>query len=123
MVIMKSPTSSFEFWRAETVVATCFSNTSSLESLVVDAFDAYVESWDAYAGTLEHDGTRKRRAHNLRLTRELVETAIFALLMFLAVRMVVQNFRVVPTRENMPRALYSSALRPDPGVMVRLEPL
>lgn len=58
------------------------------------SFDAYVESWDAYAGTLADDGARKRRAHNLRLTRELVETAIFALLMFLAVRMVVQNFRV-----------------------------
>jgi signal peptidase I len=57
-------------------------------------FDAYSESWDAYAGTLADDGARRRRTHNLRLMRELVETAIFALLMFLAVRTVVQNFRV-----------------------------
>jgi signal peptidase I len=57
-------------------------------------FDAYTDSWDAYAGTLENDSARRRRVHNFRLARELVETAIFALLMFLAVRMVVQNFRV-----------------------------
>jgi cytochrome P450 len=34
-----------------------------------------------------------------------------------------QSYRIVPTRKEWPRALYSSALRPDPGVMMRLEPL
>lgn len=78
-------------------------------------FDVYSEPWDAYAVTLAGQGARKRRAHNLRLTRELVETAIFALFMFLAVRTVVQNFRVEgmsmdPTYETGQYLLVNKAL-------------
>jgi signal peptidase I len=56
--------------------------------------EAYVVAWDAYAQRVAGEGDRRRRDHNLRLAREIVETGIFALLMFLAVRAVVQNFRV-----------------------------
>ena len=55
---------------------------------------AYVAAWDAYAQRADGAGARRRGDQNLRLVREVVETGIFALLMFLAVRMVVQNFRV-----------------------------
>lgn len=56
--------------------------------------EAYVAAWDAYAQRVVGEGDHRRRDHNLRLAREIVETGIFALLMFLAVRAVVQNFRV-----------------------------
>jgi signal peptidase I len=55
---------------------------------------AYVVAWDAHIRSLTVDQQRHRRAQNLRLAREVIETGIFALLMFLGVRMVVQNFRV-----------------------------
>ena len=55
---------------------------------------AYVVAWDAHARQLGAQGERRQREQQLRVAREVIETAIFALLMFLAVRMVVQNFRV-----------------------------
>lgn len=67
------------------------SNGHSPDSLGSEPF---VAAWDAYAKETEGNGQRQRRSHNLRLAREIVETGIFAVLMFLAVRAVVQNFRV-----------------------------
>jgi signal peptidase I len=55
---------------------------------------AYVVAWDAHVRALAGAQARRRRTQNLRLAREVIETGIFALLMFLSVRMVVQNFRV-----------------------------
>lgn len=55
---------------------------------------AYVTIWDGYARQSVGADARRRREQNLRLAREVIETGIFALIMFLGVRMVVQNFRV-----------------------------
>jgi signal peptidase I len=55
---------------------------------------AYVTAWDEHVHQSAGESSRQKRHHNLRLVREVVETGIFALLMFLAVRLVVQNFRV-----------------------------
>lgn len=76
---------------------------------------AYVAAWDAYAHRIEGEGERRRRGHTLRLAREVVETGIFALLMFLAVRAVVQNFRVEglsmdPTYQSGQYVLVNKAL-------------
>ena len=68
-------------------------NVNGAESRSLGA-GPFVEAWDDYAAAHVVAGARGRRAHNLRVTREIVETAIFALFMFLAVRTVVQNFRV-----------------------------
>src|SRR5215212_4172251 len=54
----------------------------------------YVDAWDAHVHQSTGESSRQKRDHTLRLVREVVETGIFALLMFLAVRLVVQNFRV-----------------------------
>jgi signal peptidase I len=77
--------------------------------------DVFVAAWDSYAEQSADDGARRRRTQNLRLARELVETGIFALLMFLAVRSVVQNFRVEglsmdPTYETGQYVLVNKAL-------------
>ncbi len=53
---------------------------------------AYVKAWDAVAPVAGH-GTKVRHSR-LLFARELVETAILAVAIFLAVRAVVQNFRV-----------------------------
>ncbi|MGH2585702.1 MAG: signal peptidase I [Dehalococcoidia bacterium] len=76
---------------------------------------AYVDAWDRYATEIANDSAQHRRRHNLRLGREVVETAIFALIMFLGVRMVVQNFRVEgmsmdPTYETGQYVLVNKAL-------------
>jgi signal peptidase I len=90
---------------------------------------AYVAAWDAHARRIEGEGERRRRGHNLRLAREIVETGIFALLMFLAVRAVVQNFRVEglsmdPTYQSGQYVLVNKALysRLDPGAISDLVP-
>lgn len=56
--------------------------------------EPFVTAWDAHTDQADGAGRRERRTRNLRLAREIVETGIFAVLMFLAVRAVVQNFRV-----------------------------
>jgi signal peptidase I len=54
----------------------------------------WVEAWDAYALRTGAAASQRRRASTLRTAREIVETGILALVIFLGVRMVVQNFRV-----------------------------
>jgi signal peptidase I len=76
---------------------------------------AYVSAWDAHLRRTTAASDRRHRDHNLRLTREILETAIFALIMFLGVRLVVQNFRVEglsmdPTYETGQYLLVNKAL-------------
>jgi signal peptidase I len=76
---------------------------------------AYVSAWDAHLRRTAAAGDRTRRDHNVRLAREILETAIFALIMFLGVRLVVQNFRVEglsmdPTYETGQYVLVNKAL-------------
>ena len=54
----------------------------------------YVAAWDAHEGHAAAAVADRRRVQNLRVIREVVETAILALVIFLGVRAVVQNFRV-----------------------------
>ena len=75
----------------------------------------YVAAWDAHIRRTGRVSDRQRRAQNLRLVREVLETVIFALVMFLAVRVVVQNFRVEglsmnPTYETGQYVLVNKAL-------------
>ena len=75
----------------------------------------YVEAWDSH---LRHSGAqevRQRRLHTLRVRREIVETGILALVIFLGVRAIVQNFRVEglsmdPTYETGQYLLVNKAL-------------
>ena len=53
----------------------------------------FIDAWDAADRRAGPAAARQRRS-NLFLARELVETLILALLIFVAVRSVVQNFRV-----------------------------
>lgn len=80
-----------------------------------DGSAAYVAAWDAHVRRTGHLSERKRRDQNLRLAREVLETAIFALIMFLGVRLIVQNFRVEglsmdPTYETGQYVLVNKAL-------------
>jgi signal peptidase I len=63
---------------------------------VVEAADrgeqVFIDAWDAWAQQTAPVAPRRRSA--LLLVREAVETAVLALAIFLAVRAVVQNFRV-----------------------------
>jgi signal peptidase I len=77
--------------------------------------EPFVTAWDAHTRQIDGAGRRQRRSHNLRLAREIVETGIFAVLMFLAVRAVVQNFRVEglsmdPTYESGQYVLVNKAV-------------
>jgi signal peptidase I len=77
--------------------------------------EPFVTAWDAHTDQVDGAGRRQRRTHNLRLAREIVETGIFAVLMFLAVRAVVQNFRVEglsmdPTYESGQYVLVNKAV-------------
>lgn len=53
----------------------------------------FIDAWDAVDNRTPAAAARKRRS-NLLLARELIETAILALVIFIGVRAVVQNFRV-----------------------------
>jgi signal peptidase I len=77
--------------------------------------EPFVTAWDAHTRQIAGAGRQQRRGHNLRLAREIVETGIFAVLMFLAVRAVVQNFRVEglsmdPTYESGQYVLVNKAV-------------
>jgi|GEM_PF-946097 len=61
--------------------------------LAVDA-TPFVACWEDYARTVSVADERRRRQGSLRVAREVIETGILALVIFLAVRGVVQNFRV-----------------------------
>lgn len=54
----------------------------------------FVDAWHGHRSTERVREGRRRRSHSLRVTREVVETAILALVIFVGVRAVVQNFRV-----------------------------
>lgn len=75
----------------------------------------YVQAWDAHAEGAHVGEARRQRQHNLRVVREIVETGILALVIFLGVRSVVQNFRVEgmsmdPTYETGQYVLVNKAL-------------
>lgn len=54
----------------------------------------FIDAWDAWARESGPPAAARRRRSALLLAREVVETALLALAIFLAVRTVVQNFRV-----------------------------
>jgi signal peptidase I len=90
--------------------------------------EAYVHAWDVYVRETATTGARRQRARSVHLAREVVETAIFALLMFLAVRAVVQNFRVEglsmdPTYRSGQYVLVNHALYARIGDLINWIPL
>src|SRR5262249_15061062 len=54
----------------------------------------FVQAWDAHTTAMQKLEERRQKQRSLRLVREIVETGILALVIFLGVRAVVQNFRV-----------------------------
>jgi signal peptidase I len=89
----------------------------------------YVQAWDAHAQGAHAGETRRQRQHNLRVVREIVETGILALVIFLGVRSIVQNFRVEgmsmdPTYETGQYVLVNKALyaRLDLGALSKWVP-
>jgi signal peptidase I len=55
---------------------------------------AYVQAWDAYVAQATLEGRRKQRARPLRVAREVVQTAVVALLIFLGTHSAVQGREV-----------------------------
>jgi signal peptidase I len=89
----------------------------------------YVQAWDAHAQGAHAGETRRQRQHNLRVAREIVETGILALVIFLGVRAIVQNFRVEgmsmdPTYATGQYVLVNKALytRLDPAALSKWVP-
>jgi signal peptidase I len=90
---------------------------------------AFIDAWDRSAADMRRAAPAVPTRPTLLLTREIIETAILALAIFLAVRGVVQNFRVDgssmdPTYANGQYVLVNKLLyaRVDPGPVARFLP-
>ena len=74
-----------------------------------------MEAWDSLLRQSGARDARRQRLHTLRVRREIVETGILALVIFLGVRSIMQNFRVEglsmdPTYETGQYLLVNKAL-------------